>query len=195
MIFHCHSRFRLQDRCEWRFIRKFVELYNEEKETAYRREVCLDVRNADRKEPEVLLEGSDGGQMVIERKSVVWPCDYIENHVHWHQRAKEKTGPNGYYEEILPENLSLEAREEALQGFAGALQKTLTSVPEKLRPYPEAVHIVLLQLIGDDTLVLDEDVERMFAEADVPEAIDQMWVAYPEWVDAWNYRIAWRKMP
>lgn len=80
-------------KCEWRggALDAFVKHYNEHAGTAYVLTECLDVvriSGATRKEPEVLLTDINGGkQMVIERKSVVWPESYIHQHELGHEFA------------------------------------------------------------------------------------------------------------
>lgn len=69
-------------RCEWQNLRTFVARYNELNGSAYQRDACLDVSNRSRKEPEILLKDDAGHGMVIERKCVCWPEDYIR----WHNK-------------------------------------------------------------------------------------------------------------
>ena len=63
---------------------KFVSHYNRENRTNYALAECLDIlRTGGRTEPkpEVLVtDASRSRQMVVERKSVVWPPDYILRH-------------------------------------------------------------------------------------------------------------------
>jgi hypothetical protein len=69
----------------------FIAHYNQEHATAYTLSDCLDVkRTGDRTEqqPEVLVTDSRiGKQMVIERKSVVWPPTYVLQHQNGHEFA------------------------------------------------------------------------------------------------------------
>lgn len=73
-------------KCEWfgGGLEHFVSHYNQENGTNYGRTECLDVvkiGGATPKKPEVLVTDSvTGKEMVIERKSVVWPPDYIHRH-------------------------------------------------------------------------------------------------------------------
>jgi hypothetical protein len=69
----------------------FIAHYNQKHATAYALSECLDIkRTGDRTEqqPEVLVTDSRiGTQMVIERKSVVWPRTYVLQHQNGHEFA------------------------------------------------------------------------------------------------------------
>ncbi|KXB07064.1 hypothetical protein AKJ51_02145 [candidate division MSBL1 archaeon SCGC-AAA382A20] len=195
MIFQCHIPFCLNSKCEWRFIKGFVDLYNREYGTEYSRKVCPDVQIRDNKQPEVILEdGTTGKEIVIERKTVVWPVNYIENHVHWHQKAEEKARRGDYYEESFQEEFTLEARHKALKGFSEQLKSALESVPDKFASYKHAIRILMLQFIGNDSLVSDADIVEMIEEAEVPKEIHEIWVAYPEWINEWESEVSWRQL-
>jgi hypothetical protein len=82
MFQHFHPR----GKCEWRAggLDVFVKHYNEKNGTAYSLSACLDVvriNGSTAKAPEVLLTDSGAEkQMVVERKSIVWPPNYIQRH-------------------------------------------------------------------------------------------------------------------
>jgi hypothetical protein len=77
------SNYRRYGKCEWRGggLDKFVSHYNRENGTNYVRTECLDIERTGgetKPKPEVLVtDNARSAQMVIERKSVVWPSDYI----------------------------------------------------------------------------------------------------------------------
>jgi len=79
--------------CEWLggALNAFVSHYNATIGTDYELTKCLDIvkiSGATPKEPEVLLtDRATGNQMVIERKSVVWPKTYIHQHQLEHEFA------------------------------------------------------------------------------------------------------------
>lgn len=81
-------------KCEWLGggLDAFMRHYNEQCGTAYALTDCLDVvrvSGTTPKEPEVLLtDANTARQMVIERKSVVWPHNYIHQHQLEHDFAK-----------------------------------------------------------------------------------------------------------
>jgi hypothetical protein len=88
------SHFEQRGKCEWfeGGLDAFVLHYNDEYGTIYSHTECLDivrVGEATPKKPEVLVtDTSTGKQMVIERKSVVWPPSYIQRHKNGHNFAE-----------------------------------------------------------------------------------------------------------
>jgi hypothetical protein len=84
------SHFDRRGKCEWLEggLHVFVSHYNRERGTAYSLTECLDILPigpATPKQPEVLLTDKlSGKQMVIERKSVVWPPSYVRNEETFH---------------------------------------------------------------------------------------------------------------
>ncbi len=90
MIFGCHALLlegkECHAKCEWRVaISAFVDHYNILHETSYYRERCPDVEDRNTKQPEVLLKAVGQPDMVIERKSVIWPKDFMRTHQRFHQ--------------------------------------------------------------------------------------------------------------
>jgi len=77
------SHYQRHGKCEWRGggLEKFVSHYNRENGTNYVRTECLDIVRTGgqtKPKPEVLVtDATRSTQMVIERKSVVWPPNYI----------------------------------------------------------------------------------------------------------------------
>jgi len=60
-------------KCEWLNLQKFVECYNQINSSDYWRVRCLDIDDRTNSQPELLLENSEQTQVVIERKTVIWP--------------------------------------------------------------------------------------------------------------------------
>jgi hypothetical protein len=87
------SHYQRRGKCEWREggLDKFVSHYNRESGTNYAHTECLDiVRTGGQTEPkpEVLVtDASRSREMVVERKSVVWPPSYILRHQNEHDFA------------------------------------------------------------------------------------------------------------
>ncbi|MBI2844059.1 MAG: hypothetical protein HYX78_11725 [Armatimonadetes bacterium] len=65
-------------KCEWVYIRPFVEQFNQESGSDYQLKECLDARHRNVKAPEVLLEDSGGQRLLIERKTISWPPERCE---------------------------------------------------------------------------------------------------------------------
>ncbi len=80
------SHYQRHGKCEWRGggLDKFVSHYNRENGTSYVHTECLDiVRTGGQTKPkaEVLVtDATRSTLMVVERKSVVWPPNYILRH-------------------------------------------------------------------------------------------------------------------
>ena len=68
-------------KCEWRNIRLFIEFINRRFGTNYGLEKCLDVVDRKNPQPEVqVMDRISGRRMVVERKNLVWPSDYVKYH-------------------------------------------------------------------------------------------------------------------
>ena len=77
-MFWCYPN---PSKCEWQSLRLFVEHYNQIYGCSYQRSVCLDVVDRHNKQPELLLVDSCGAKrMVVERKCICWPRDYVKLH-------------------------------------------------------------------------------------------------------------------
>jgi hypothetical protein len=92
-----------------------------------------------------------------------------------------------------PQTVS-QARNDALTGFSRGYRKALVHASEKFQSYPDDHHIVLVQFLGDDEFVLDEDVNGFVREADIPPLNDEVWGAYHDWQDEDNYKIGWQRL-
>jgi len=267
MIFDCHELLFDGGKCEWKVIRGFATRYNQDNNTDYRRLECLDVVNRSTSQPEVLLTCEGGPDMVIERKTVCWPADYIRGHKGFHRLCKElssrfsgrfRGSPGaivfnesalsrvrdwsntitelcsqieagkfqgskpfpwrimtaaelGYIhgevdglgvEMISDSDLSFmddpaqygKARRTALEGFAQACRKALKKASVKFSNYPNCLRVVLLQFLGDNSCLFDEDIERLVLECVRPEYCDELWVACREFINESNYRVGWKRM-
>jgi hypothetical protein len=88
------SHYDRRGKCEWfgGGLEDFVSHYNRECDTNYVHTSCLDIvriSGTTLKQPEVLVtDGANNTRMVIERKSVVWPPDYILKHNNEHSFAE-----------------------------------------------------------------------------------------------------------
>lgn len=78
-------------RCERVYVEPFVHFLNSERGTNYRFQACLDVQDRVSPQPEVLYlddQQPDGlKNLVVERKSIVWPKDYAKHHSSFHMVA------------------------------------------------------------------------------------------------------------
>ena len=72
-------------KCEWKELEPFVEEFNRINGTHYERKTCLDIVNRNSKQPEVLLTCAGLKPVVIERKAIVWPPDFLSKHSKFHR--------------------------------------------------------------------------------------------------------------
>lgn len=66
-------------KCEWVELKHFIAHYNETRSSDYQHECCLDLKSS-QKSPEVICRSSDDKSLVVERKNLVWPLDYVQRH-------------------------------------------------------------------------------------------------------------------
>lgn len=75
-------------KCEWAELKYFVQHYNEDGNASFQHECCLDLSGGP-SAPEVLCRDNAQTTMVIERKTLVWPRNYVQAHKAWHVVADE----------------------------------------------------------------------------------------------------------
>lgn len=259
MAFNCKPP---SSKCEWSIIFRFVEEFNSLNGTSYRLSKCLDLEYRESKQPEVLLESKDHIPMVVERKTVLWPKNYLSDHMNFHYfsgrvskvinslfqdnvyglyihkrtiRNKTKKEINNIADEItrkLKNNIdkaksplgikdnepipwgfnplspqeindnypnkgivfteigeSIICNAEAKQGFTDEFKKVLDSAAEKFKRYKKYLKILLVQFHGENSFLEEE---KIINEAKLPELIDQIWIAEPEWINDYDYIITWK---
>ena len=81
-----------------------------------------------------------------------------------------------------------------MAGFGNAYRKAVAHACKKFESYPKDRHILLVQFLGDDAYLLDEDVKEIVRGVGLPPLIDEVWAAYHEWQDEENYEIGWQRL-
>lgn len=76
---------------EWINLKPFVETYNSLFERNYILESCPEKDHRNTPEPEILLRDGDN-HMVVERKIIPLPVDYVRNHQLWHEFSNRLIG-------------------------------------------------------------------------------------------------------
>lgn len=116
-------------KCEWVHLIPFVEHYNSTYNTDFRLKQCLDVAGHT-KQPEVLLESSSGEQMVIERKSIVWPADYFKYHRSEHDfsEAVQEQLTSHFRDDLYV----LEVNTSALRGSKAQIQNMAKNIAQQV---------------------------------------------------------------
>lgn len=266
MIFDCYGVLFDGGKCEWQAIRGFVAVFNAATGSKYQRSECLDVKHRNSKQPEVLLKCAGLPDTVIERKTVVWPPEYIRNHRKFHYLGEELSRCFGSRFRVRPHLLRIEeqglyreknckqvvnkiceaiergdvqgkdpfawhfcpvnawqdgwgrvegiglegccryspswddpadlkaARRKAIQGFRERCQEALTGASQKFEGYKDARHIILLQFIGNDEFLLEEDVEGIVESTTPGGSCDEVWVAFHDWRNECEYNVGWRRL-
>ena len=85
--------------------------------------------------------------------------------------------------------------QELKAGYAKSFEKAAQDAAEKFEKYADCLKILLVQFFGNNSLLLeDEDITETIESADLPDLIDQVWLAEQEWVNLYDYKIAWKRV-
>lgn len=74
------------------------------------------------------------------------------------------------------------------------IETRLGQAAAKFDSYPKALKVVLLDFIGDDDFLLDDDIRRLVGAARCPDEIDQVWVSEQEWVSLTDWEPVFRQV-
>jgi hypothetical protein len=78
----------------------------------------------------------------------------------------------------------------AKRGFAEEFKKVIDSTAKKFKSYKKYLKVLLVQFHGEDSFPVDEEI--VIHEAKLPELIDQIWIAEPDWINEYDYMITWK---
>lgn len=83
--------------------------------------------------------------------------------------------------------------EMARAGYAQEFERLSEDAAKKFAKYADCVYmkLLLVQFYGDGLSVPDEAVTEIIQSAQLPEMIDQVWLAHQKWVSLNDYEIAW----
>ena len=85
------------------------------------------------------------------------------------------------------------SRTEALTGFGEELARHLVSANEKFSRYEHYRCLLAVQFFGESRLDVDEeDLVDLIRKAELPDKLDEVWIAYHEWIDAYDHEVAWK---
>ena len=83
--------------------------------------------------------------------------------------------------------------EETKAGYSEQLEIAAANASEKFDEYSHCLKFLLIQFHGDSSFTLDdEDMLEIVRSANLPEMIDQVWVAQQDWVSADDYELSWQ---
>ena len=70
----------------------------------------------------------------------------------------------------------------AKNGFADEFLRSANAAVGKFAAYGHCLKLLLVQFYGDNWLVSDDDIVEIIQSANLPEAIDQVWLGLPAWI-------------
>ena len=82
--------------------------------------------------------------------------------------------------------------EMAWAGYAKEFTRLSEDAAEKFAKYTDCMKLLLVQFYGDGLSVSDEAVTKIIQSAQLPEMIDQVWLAHQKWVSPNDHEIAWK---
>ena len=86
----------------------------------------------------------------------------------------------------------LQGTETAKAGYAKEFERLAKAAAEKFAKYSDCERLLLVQFYGDSSVWLDvEETIEIIKSAQLPEMIDQVWLAGQEWVSESDYEISW----
>ena len=85
--------------------------------------------------------------------------------------------------------------EEMTKGYTREFECQAMAAKEKFTKYAHCQKLFLVQFFGEGSFWLgDEEAADIVRSAEVPEAIDEVWVARQEWVDLDRYEVVWDRV-
>jgi len=83
----------------------------------------------------------------------------------------------------------------AVNGFSAKLDEAIENTRQKFEQFDRHKRLLLVYFVGDSSnMVFDEDLCRLVSVAQLPTEIDEVWVAFPAWVNDWDYEIGWKRL-
>lgn len=85
-------------------------------------------------------------------------------------------------------------RASAKQGYAAEFVRCAEAAAAKFETYGHCRRLLVVQFFGSMAdRVSDDDLVEIVRTAPIPSSIDEVWVAYAEWVSAYDYEVAWKR--
>ena len=85
-------------------------------------------------------------------------------------------------------------RKSAREGYTAEFRSCVKAAAGKFADYGDCRRVLVVQFFGSmaDARVSDADLIEIVRTAEIPAVIDEVWVAYHDWVSASDYEVAWR---
>ncbi len=85
--------------------------------------------------------------------------------------------------------------EVAKAGYASEFERAAQAAAAKFVKYSHCQKLLLAQFCGNGSSWLqDEDIVGIITSARMPTIIDQVWLAYPEWISEHDHEVAWKQI-
>lgn len=86
-------------------------------------------------------------------------------------------------------------KQKAITDISKKISELLIAAEKKFNKYTNCLKIVVLEFYGTQAEILnDEDVVRIITEVHIPSAIDQIWIAKPEWISEYDWQISYDRV-
>lgn len=94
--------------------------------------------------------------------------------------------------EVSQENVSFDLDGKVLDGYASEFERQASAAAEKFQRYRHCRRLLAIQFFGEGSCWIDDgELLSMIKSADLPEEVDEVWVAYHDWVNAYEHEIGW----
>ena len=86
-------------------------------------------------------------------------------------------------------------KEDALRGYESELSRAAQADASKFKEFVDCRKLFLVQFLGDQSdVLLDEDLLGIVQTTKLPRLIDEVWVAFRDWINAYEYEVGWRQV-
>ena len=87
-----------------------------------------------------------------------------------------------------------QSRESALAGFAERFVREENKAEKKFDDYCNCKKLLVVQFFGESCSVKDEEIVEIVKKAQLASHIDQVWLTGREWVNPYDYQLAWERV-
>lgn len=87
-------------------------------------------------------------------------------------------------------------RKSAKDGYIAEFRRCVKAAAGKFADYGHCQRVLAVQFFGSmaDARVSDEDLIEIVRTTEIPAVIEEVWVAYHDWVSESDYEVAWRQV-
>ena len=86
-------------------------------------------------------------------------------------------------------------RQEAKRGYTLELARASESAAAKFEKFEGHKRLFLIRFVGGESISLDDgDLHELVRTAELPKEIDEVWVAFHDWINEWDYEVGWKRI-